>query len=217
MAFVDEISYEFEFAKKADFSDAKRATSETSDAALLNLAPGTRYRFRVRAVGEEGGPGDWSEPVQAVTPSKRESLIEVVIARMQTIRQSNGFQTDIGERVHDFETNFDGTEDGELPALSVCDTIASHELAGNQATATGQIDTVNLQLRVFCRSDARPGDLRKMISDIWKAIKVDPQWGGLAMQTFPKRSGIVLSEEAFQIGGAAVEIEVHIFNTNFGS
>lgn len=146
--------------------------------------------------------------------SKRQQVIDAVIARMQLIKVANGYQTDLGENVGDFKTHYD---EDDLPGLSVCDTISLHELANGAPTATSQIDTMSVQLRAFVSDDTPAAELRLMIADIWKAIKVDPRWGNLAMQTIPKRSGIVLADEAFQIGGAAVEIEIHIFNTNFGS
>lgn len=214
MAFEDQIDYQIEFAQHADFSDAVQTVSAESYIALKNLVPGTRYFFRVRARGAEGGPGNWSDATEAVVPSKREALIALIIERMRQIKPENGYQTGLGASVHDFETNF---ADEDLPALSVCDLVSEHELAGKQATATGQIDKYPVYLKIFARSNTRASDLRKMISDIWKAVKVDPRWENLAMQTIPLRSGIELSEEAFTIGGAMVAIEVHIFNTNFGS
>lgn len=146
--------------------------------------------------------------------SKRQQIVDKVVARMQAISVANGYQTDLGASVYDFETNFD---DADLPALSVCDLIAAHELANAQPTAANQIDTLSLQLRVFCKADTRPAFLRTAIADIWRAIKVDPRWDGAALYTIPKRSGIVLNDEAFQIGGAAVEIEIYIFNLSYGS
>lgn len=146
--------------------------------------------------------------------SKRQQIIDAIIARMQLIKLANGYQTDLGNNVNDFKTRYD---EDDLPGLSVCDTIANHELASGSPTATNQIDTMSVQLRVFVSDDTPAQELRTMIADIWKAIKVDPRWGSLAMQTIPKRSGIVIESDAFQIGGAAVEIEISIFNTNFGS
>jgi hypothetical protein len=146
--------------------------------------------------------------------SKRQQIIDAIIARMQGISIANGYGSDLGASVHDFETNFD---DEDLPALSICDTVTENSLINDQPTATNQIDKMPVQLRIFCKSGTRAAQLRTMISDVNRAIKIDPRWENLAMFSLPKRSGIILSEEAFQIGGAAVEIEIHIFNTNFGS
>lgn len=148
--------------------------------------------------------------------SKRQKIINLVIARMQTILISNGFATDLGETVEDWRVNWD---DDELPALSVCDTTSEEEWFNNQPTATKQFNQMPVLLRIFCKSDTRAADLRVMIADMKKAIKADVFWNDgtidLAVWTKPKTSGIIVPDESFEIAGAMVEIEIGYFTNIF--
>ena len=47
--------------------------------------------------------------------SKRQKIVDAIVARMQTILVTNGFATDIGTRVEDSQTNWD---QDQLPAIS---------------------------------------------------------------------------------------------------
>lgn len=146
--------------------------------------------------------------------SRRADIIAAVIERMETIQISNGFETDLGDRVRDFETDWD---DSELPALSVCDLTTEEELPNDQPTATRQFNRLQVLFRIFCNSDTPAEDLRQMIGDVKKAIKTDVFWGGAAIWTKPKSSGIILAEDVFRIGGAGVEIEIGYFTNTFES
>jgi hypothetical protein len=151
--------------------------------------------------------------------SKRQNIIDLVVARMRTILISNDYETDLGENVADWETNWD---DSQMPAVSVCDLINKRTpVGGNPVTPTGQC-ALPIQLRIFTKSDARPADLRKMISDVIKAIGTDQFWADedgkkLAMYTLVTDDGIRLIEDSFEIGGAAVEIEIAYLVGSFES
>lgn len=142
---------------------------------------------------------------------KRQQIITKIVERMQTITVANGYETGAGANVGDWETNWD---DEQLPAISVCDLIEEIELVGNQPTAERQTNRLPVQLRLFAKSAA---ELRKGIADVFKAIKTDTRWSGLAMQTMPKRAGMVLAEDSFELGGAAVEIEIGYMTDAFDS
>lgn len=151
--------------------------------------------------------------------SKRQDIIDLVIARMQTILSSGDYETNLGQNVEDWQTNWD---DDELPALSVCDLVDGINFVNEQPTAALQQHALPLQLRIFAKSDTRPADLRKMIADVVKAIGTDQFWtngGGaqLALWTKVTSAGIRLNEDSFEIGGAAVEIEIGYFTNSFES
>jgi len=150
--------------------------------------------------------------------SKRQKIINLVVARMQTILTDNDFETDLGETVEDWRVNWD---DSELPALSVCDTTAEETLPGDQPTASRQINQLTVLLKIFCKSDTRASDLRTMIADVKNAVKTDVFWNdgtnNLAIWTKPGRSGITVSNESFEIAGAEVEIEIGYFTNIFES
>jgi hypothetical protein len=146
--------------------------------------------------------------------SKRQQIIDKVLERMITIRTANGYQTNLGLAVRDWETNWD---EKELPALSVCDLDEKSLMPNESADAPRQIRQLPVGLKIFTQSDTPAREIRKLIADVEKAIKVDLRWTSLAMHTVPQRSGMVVSEEAFEIAGAAVEIEIVYMTDTFDS
>lgn len=145
----------------------------------------------------------------------RQRLIDAVIARMSNILTANtytnedgtfNYQTNIGESVHDWETNF---QEDELPALSVCDL--TDDVAMN-TDSIAQLNSLKILLRVFKAKDTKAAYLRKVFGDIYAAIGTDSRWKvenvGLAIGTVIRSSGIIIPEDVFEIGGAAVEIEI---------
>lgn len=146
--------------------------------------------------------------------SKRQQIIDAIIVRMQLIQIANGYETDLGSNVQDWETNYD---DSELPALSVCDAVEIHTLVNNQPDAVQQKNVLPVQLRIFVKADTRAEELRKMFADLNKAIAVDAAWGNLAMWTIPVKTGMVIPETDFVIGGGAMEIEIHYLTNTFDS
>lgn len=148
--------------------------------------------------------------------SKRQKIIDLAVALMQTIRTANGYQTELGENVEDWRVNWD---DDELPALSVCDTTAAETLANNEPTASLQTNRSRLHFRIFVKSDTLAADLRAMIADVKKALKTNLRWNDgatdLAMWTLPVASGIIVPTESFEIAGAEVEIEISYLTNSF--
>lgn len=144
--------------------------------------------------------------------SIRQKLISAMVARMQTILTTNGYETNLGNHVADWQTNWD---ESELPALSVCDLVAEED--GDEdgdpfAQGALTMHTLPVQFRIFTNSNTPATELRKMIADVKKAIKTDWRWTvagkKLALKTIPKRSGLIVSEQNFEVAGAAVEVEV---------
>lgn len=143
--------------------------------------------------------------------SKREKIIAKVLERMTLIKVADGYETDFGLNVHDWEVNFNKQD---FPALSVCDLFEENELLNRQPTASRQMNALPIQIRLFAETVA---ELRKGITDVNKAIKIDSRWAfleePLALHTLPKGSGIIVSEDTFEIAGAAVNIEI-VYMTN---
>jgi len=142
--------------------------------------------------------------------SKRQKIISAVINRMEGISVDDDYETDLGERVRDWEVNF---QDEELPVLSVCDTVGDINFVNDNLDAPSQVHKLPVLLRVFCKSDTRAADLRKMMADLIRAVGVDPNWTDaddkkLAMWTRVTKAGIIVPAENFEIAGAAVELEI---------
>lgn len=143
--------------------------------------------------------------------SKRQQIIDKVLDRMRLISKAGGYETDFGLTAQDWVTDYDKKD---FPAMSVCDLIEENDLIGKQPDAPRQTNKLPIQIRLFAET-AR--ELRKGIADVNKAIKIDSRWDKLAMHTLPRESGIIVSEDTFEIAGAAVNIEIVYLTDAFDS
>lgn len=143
----------------------------------------------------------------------RQQIIAAVVARMQTIRVAAGYLTDVGARVGDWETSW---EQKDLPALSVCDLVEENEKKNREAVqVTRKLPVV---IRIFTSGREPADELRKMIADVEKAIGADVYWGALARGgTWPKRSGMLVPDDSFEIAGAAVEVVIEYYTKPFNA
>jgi len=145
----------------------------------------------------------------------RQTLITLVIARMSDILTTNtyetpdgpqNYQTDIGANVRDWETKY---QEEDLPALSVCDLV---EEVSMNTDSIAQIQSLKILLRIFKAKDSQAEYFRQCFGDIYAAIRQDTRWKvndiGTAIGTIIKSAGIILKDDVFEIGGAAVEIEI---------
>lgn len=148
--------------------------------------------------------------------AKRQRIVDSIIARMQLITVAGGYKTNLGNTVEDWRVDYDESE-LETGALSVCDLVENSTLAHDQPTADLQRNVLPVQLRIFTKATERASELRKMIADVNQAIRVDTRWGGLALWTLPKQSGMVIKPDEFKLGGAAVEIEITYLTETFNA
>jgi hypothetical protein len=144
--------------------------------------------------------------------TKRQQLVSAIIARMVTIRISNGYETDLGLLVEDWPRRYQADE---LPALSVCDLTSEDEQDDPEAAHT--IHRMPVQLRIHVKDGTPAALLRKMMADVEKAISVDRLWGYLALSTKPKRSGLIVPNDNNEVAGAAVEVEVAYITQTFNA
>lgn len=151
--------------------------------------------------------------------SKRQKIVDAIIARMQTIKTVDGFLTNIGENVRDYETNWQ-TE--EMPGLSVCDLVSDNS-SEDYHDGGLQFYEMPVALRIFANARTDAALLRKMIADINTAIGKDVRWKvneiGLADWTKPMREGIIHdnTNNNFEIAGAEVVILIRYHTKIFNS
>jgi hypothetical protein len=146
--------------------------------------------------------------------SIEQRIIDLVVARMQTIDCTGDMLTDVGERVEDSRPNWDDTE---LPAISVFEGTVETVQTDDELIEVYR--SIPIQIRCFTkRQDTAAEDAafaRKAISDIYRAIKTDPLWKedgtALAYTTREKDHGIIYPEDSFEITGVQVSIEVLYF------
>jgi hypothetical protein len=160
----------------------------------------------------------------SVKKTKRQRIIDAVVARMRTISVANGFQTDAGAKVFEWAARMDEGEIDALPskvALSVCDLPAEGSKESKQSK--GSTYRMRIQVRILKGRGTDPAALRAVLGDVVDAVgrdvtqaDLDPLlWpeaanGGkyLAMDTEPGDEGFVLPTEAMEIKGGAVEFTI---------
>lgn len=131
--------------------------------------------------------------------SIRQSIIDAVRTRLGTIRTANGYGTDIGTNVLEWQTA--PVPSGDLPAVSFRD--ADNEVA--EWTMRERDNRVAVVIEAFGR-DVTPGTVRQYAEDIYAAIAVDETWGGLALVTDPVSDTIDLKTTEEGVGRATVRI-----------
>src|SRR3990170_2136288 len=128
----------------------------------------------------------------------RDAIIDAIVARMETIRTANGFQTDAGERV----SRWRSTDPGEnaCPAIDVRDpdrrpkgvysqNLRDYELAVEIAAfSAGGEDT--------------DGELNRILEDILT-------WGALAINTVFESDRKGLSQMGAKVGVAVARFLIH--------
>jgi hypothetical protein len=141
--------------------------------------------------------------------TKRQKIVAAVIARMQTIRMVNGYQTEIGARVEDWARRFDEEELKAQPSKAILGVYDLPDEVGKDGKhAIGETHRLRMQVRIFITGSTLATELRKMIGDVVAAIGKDILWGYLAMDTEPSTEGFVVPNAAMEVAGAAVEFIV---------
>lgn len=150
--------------------------------------------------------------------SKRQKIVDAIVARMETITTANGYTTNIGANVHDWRVNF---QDDELPAVSVCDLIADAAQVSGRADPRETVHLMSVQIRIYAAKGDDPANIRNMLKDVMRAIRQDDRWTvsnvGLAMLTRPVRDGFIIPEDSFEVVGGTVEIEVQFITQKFNA
>jgi hypothetical protein len=152
--------------------------------------------------------------------SRDQKIIDAIIARLETILITGGYQTDIGARVEDSRTNWD-QEAGELPAISVFEGPVTSEEFADEGLIVNRTMPVRIIASLIRLDDAAANAAfaRKAISDIYRAIRSDDKWvvSGvpLASLTREKSHAIEHAPDSFEITGVQVEIEIEIIANKF--
>lgn len=132
---------------------------------------------------------------------------------MALIDGTGDYETDIGSRVADSETQWAEDQD-ELPAISVFDGDAL-ATATSPAASAATIHTMPVLIRGFLKQGTTASAARKLLKDIKRAVRVDDKWGGLVMQTREAREAIVRNPDNFQVEACEVEIETQFKTDKF--
>jgi hypothetical protein len=147
--------------------------------------------------------------------SKRQKIVDAVIARMKLINGSGDYTTDVNDRVEDSRTNW---QQDELPAISVFDGDA---MANPTSPAEGRsvVHEMPILIKGFVEQGTTAAACRTLIKDILTAIRVDDRWtvsnAALVMQSRPVRESITRNADSFEVEACEVEIGVFYITQKF--
>lgn len=150
--------------------------------------------------------------------SKRQKIVDAVVARMRTILIANSYSTNIGQNVFDWRVNF---QDDELPAVSVCDLPAQVADDSQNGKLDRTIWLMPIQIRIYAAKDETPANIRTMVKDVQAAIRVDPQFTvsnvPLLMSSWPETEGFMIPEESFEVIGGTFQFVAMFITKKFNA
>mgnify|MGYP001423093616 CR=1 FL=1 len=126
----------------------------------------------------------------------RQQIMDAVKTRLQSITVANGYNFNLGNNIYEWRIR--PLAMATLPALVYRDVETDIELI------EAHRNRLNIEIEIISNSSIV--DIRKMIADVYKAIGVDIQWGGLALNTYPRSDRIMREQEEQTITGAIINI-----------
>ena len=150
--------------------------------------------------------------------SLRQRIVSAIVTRMALIDGTGDYETDIGERVKDSETNWAQDQD-HLPAISVFDGDAAAEAADDEDVRV--FHTMTVLIRYYVLQGTTAANARKGIQDIKTAIRQDDKWTvsnvELVWRSDETREAIVRNEETYEVEAAEVEFTVTFQTDKFNA
>lgn len=150
--------------------------------------------------------------------SVRQNIVGAVVTRLKLINGTGGYTTNVANRVEDSRMNWN---EDELPAIAVFDGDAGVENPEQWDKRTVVIQTMRLLIKGFVDQGTTAAAARTLISDIWTAIRQDPDWkvGGnpTVMQTRHVRDAISRNPDSYEVEACEVEIELQFGTQKFSS
>jgi len=147
-----------------------------------------------------------------------QQIIDLVIERLAAIDGTGDYLTTIAldgnddPNIADSRPNWD-QEQGELPAISVFQGTVESERWDDEGKIFGR--TMPVMIKGFLESGTSATNARNLLTDIFRAIRDDDKWEGLALGTDEKRHSIEYQEDTFEITGVQVEIEITYLGQRF--
>lgn len=140
--------------------------------------------------------------------SLRQLIINALVTRCETISTGNGYETNAGSHV--FVWRKTPVSQNNLPVIIIRDTLLAQEL-------TVGVDNNFLHVGFECVTTAANAatQLRSVIGDIFRVLKVDLTFGGLAEDvTFVDETFLVEQEEQ-RIASAEVSFDIQFTTDHF--
>jgi hypothetical protein len=150
-----------------------------------------------------------------MSDTKRQKIVDAVIARMKLINGSGSYTTNVGSRVEDSRTNW---QQDELPAISVFDGDAIANPT-SPADAKSVVHEMPILIKGYVEQGTTAAACRTLIKDILTAIRVDDRWTVVeceARNAVAAGKGIDHSKpDSFEVEACEVEIGVFYITQKF--
>lgn len=149
--------------------------------------------------------------------SKRQKIVDAVVARMKLINGAGSYTTNVASRVEDSRTNW---QQEDMPAISVFDGDAIANPT-SPAEATQVVHEMSVLIKGFTEQGTTAAACRTLMKDILTAIRQDDKWTvasvKLVMQSRPGRESITRKPDSFEVEGCEVEIGVFYISNKFNA
>ena len=144
--------------------------------------------------------------------SRRQDIIDAILARFRLIVSTGGYETDLGKNVHVWrDTATTPFQPEELPALNLRDASNAIE----QILYNKHEHSLTITAQGFVSSSAVAKDVRKCLADLYKAIGVDRKWSTLAFDTLPVGDEFTVQQNGTAIAGFVLTFTVKFRTTSY--
>jgi hypothetical protein len=152
--------------------------------------------------------------------SRRQDLMDAILARFRLITVGGGYETNLGANVHVWrDTAQIPFQPEELPALNLRDASNAIE----QQLTNKHEHSLTILCQGFVASSAVATDVRKCMADLYKAIGVDRKWPStpgdvatrLAVDTLPVGDEFTVQQNGIAIAGFVLTFVVKFRTTSY--
>lgn len=144
--------------------------------------------------------------------SRRQDIIDAILARFRLILATSGYETNLGANVHVWrDTATTPFQPKELPALNLRDASNAVE----QILYNKHEHSLTITAQGFVSSSAVAADVRKCLADLYKAIGVDRKWSTLAFDTLPAGDEFTVQQNGTAIAGFVLTFTVKFRTTSY--
>lgn len=147
---------------------------------------------------------------------KRQTIIDAVKTRMQSISTANGYYTDVVSvdtwKTSEYESTL---ANNDLPAINIRDLGNAPRMELIKDSANRWYRDLAIDIRAIVNGSLTDSDIRKLIADVEKAIGTDLTWSGNAIDTEWLGSELERDENEQIIMAAVVHINVYYTTTQW--
>jgi hypothetical protein len=146
---------------------------------------------------------------------KRQDIMDAVKTRAQGILTTSGYHTNLGSNVltgRPRQIMADGSMGPSMVDPSECPCIVLRDPTDELRASTlkRHAHRLTAEAEIRCEEGSTTDtEMRQMIADFYKAVGVDPKWGGLAVSTEPGSDESVLLQGEKIIGAALIRFFIN--------